>query len=118
MSDLLKAGPNVKILVTSRARLNLQSEHPFPVVGMDCPALTLVDVAQYSAVQLFLSSARRVQPGLELTADDLADVARTAGDATPAPKGKLRARGPASRYSLHVGAEAEAGTVLMQARTV
>lgn len=141
VGDLLKASPGVKILVTSRARLNLQSEHLFSVRGMDCPPpLSFTSFpelggieggrerrrqpsppappptlgegrasslgyeewgasppglghrpvgadapsggiegghwAQYSAVQLFLSSARRVQPGLELTADDLADVAR------------------------------------------
>jgi predicted ATPase/DNA-binding SARP family transcriptional activator len=34
------------------------------------------DAAQYSAVRLFLNSARRAQPGFELTADNLSDVVR------------------------------------------
>lgn len=84
VSDLLKAGPGIKILVTSRARLNLQSEYVFPVVGMDYPPPLISppsgeierELGQYSAVRLFLSSARRAQPDLELTYDDLADVAR------------------------------------------
>jgi len=93
VSDILAAAPGIKILVTSRARLNLQAEHLYPLAGMDCPAFTpgpspenrrgesegaapFENGAQYGAVQLFLWSARRVRPDLELTADDLTHVAR------------------------------------------
>ena len=93
VTDLLKTAPQVKILVTSRARLNVQGEHLFPVAGMSFPdeetakdaALRRVhpepgqraqDVAQYSAVKLFLTSARQTQPGFKLTADNVTDVAR------------------------------------------
>jgi len=93
VTDLLKTAPQVKILVTSRARLNVQGEHLFPVAGMSFPdeetakdaALRRVhpepgrraqDVAQYSAVKLFLTSARQAQPGFKLTADNVTDVAR------------------------------------------
>jgi predicted ATPase/DNA-binding SARP family transcriptional activator len=96
VSDLLEAAPGVRILVTSRARLNLRYEHLFPVTGMDVPPPPEPDgyggrprepvstpskgtqerLAEYSAVRLFLQSARRVRPGLELTDADLADVAR------------------------------------------
>ncbi|MEJ2560466.1 MAG: protein kinase [Anaerolineae bacterium] len=104
VTDILQTAPGVKILDTSRIRLNVQGEHLFPVAGMefpgqekaedagwdaalrrapqpvDQPALTASpgdgqDVAQYSAVKLFLQSARRVQPSFELTIDDILDVA-------------------------------------------
>jgi predicted ATPase/DNA-binding SARP family transcriptional activator len=79
LTDILKAAPGVRILVTSRARLNLQAEQLFPVGGMrfpESPAEAASGVAQYGAVELFLSSARRAQPDLEPTADDLLHVAR------------------------------------------
>jgi predicted ATPase/tRNA A-37 threonylcarbamoyl transferase component Bud32 len=83
VTDILETAPEVKVLATSRARLNLQGEHLFSVAGMDFPDWeTPAAVAQpeeanrYSAVNLFLSSVRRTQPGFEPTADDLADVAR------------------------------------------
>ncbi len=102
VNDILKAASGLKILVTSRTRLNLQSEHLFSVVGMDYPAPTpspenerskSEDVAQYSAVQLFLSGVRRVQPNLELTTDDLADVARICRLAEGMPLAILLAAG-------------------------
>jgi len=116
---VLRTAPEVTILATSRARLNVQGEHLFPITGLDFPALPPgspcedgrgepngavfrqapwpvdqpapaahplwdtsphgpgdgQDVAQYSAVRLFLTSARRVRPGFEPTVDDLTDVA-------------------------------------------
>jgi predicted ATPase/DNA-binding SARP family transcriptional activator len=67
VADVLHAAAGVKVLATSRARLNLQSEHLFPVAGMSLPD---------SAVELFVSSARRVQPYFGLTAKNLTDVTR------------------------------------------
>jgi predicted ATPase/DNA-binding SARP family transcriptional activator len=40
VTEVLKTVSNVKILTTSRAKLNLQGEHLFPIAGMDFPALT------------------------------------------------------------------------------
>jgi predicted ATPase/DNA-binding SARP family transcriptional activator len=89
VTDILKTAPDVKIVITSRTRLNLQGEHLFPVGGMDvpdggptddempdCERPLGKDVARYSAVRLFLQSARRVQPGFEPTGDDLRKVVR------------------------------------------
>jgi predicted ATPase/class 3 adenylate cyclase len=85
VADILKTAPDVRILTTSRARLNVQGEYLCPVAGMDFPAREITedatlrraqDVAQYCAVKLFLTSARRAQPGFELTADNLTDVVR------------------------------------------
>jgi DNA-binding SARP family transcriptional activator/predicted ATPase len=79
VGDILGAAPGVKILVTSRARLKLQAEQLFPVAGMDFPETTtesIDDLRSYAAAELFLQSARRIRPGLELTRDDVADAAR------------------------------------------
>jgi predicted ATPase len=41
VAEVLRAAPQVQILVTSRSRLHVQGEHRFPVSGMDYPDLTL-----------------------------------------------------------------------------
>jgi predicted ATPase len=75
--EILKTAPNVKIVATSRARLKVQGEHLLPVAGMSFPdEETIEDASQYSAVRLFLASARRAQPGFELTTDNLTHVVR------------------------------------------
>lgn len=77
VDEILQTSADVKILVTSRERLNLQQEHLFRVEGMDFPDWeTPEDAAEYSAVKLFLQSARRVQPGFVLKQEDLRYVAR------------------------------------------
>jgi predicted ATPase/uncharacterized protein HemY len=91
MSDILETAPGLKVLATSRARLKVQAEQLFPVPGMyvpeippqtppgtapSAPLCDAQDAAQYSAVKLFLATARRVQPGFELTAGNQADVVR------------------------------------------
>ncbi len=85
VADILAAAPGVQVLVTSRTRLSLQGERLFPIAGMEYPPLTpglsprgrgeSDRVIRYSAVQLFLDTARRVRPGYEPTDDDLAHVA-------------------------------------------
>jgi predicted ATPase/DNA-binding SARP family transcriptional activator len=77
VSDVLKTAPGVKVLVTSRARLNLQGEQLYPLSGMEHPDWeTPEDAAQYSAVELFLLSARRVRPDFALRGDDLTHLTR------------------------------------------
>ncbi|MGD9100534.1 MAG: BTAD domain-containing putative transcriptional regulator [Anaerolineae bacterium] len=104
VTDILKTAPDVSILATSRARLNVQGEQLFPVAGMDVPDEEMLeeatqstrsarDATQYSAVKLFLSSARRVQPDFELTSDNLADVARICRLVQGMPLGILLAAG-------------------------
>ncbi|MCP4589222.1 MAG: hypothetical protein GY842_00620, partial [bacterium] len=94
VTDILKTAPDVKVLATSRARLNVQGEQLFPVAGMNFPAKdTLEQAAQYSAIKLFLGSARRVQPDFELTPANLADVARICRLVQGMPLGILLAAG-------------------------
>jgi predicted ATPase len=75
VTDILQTAPEVKVLVTSRARLNVQDEHLFPVAGMHFPDREGDgDIDRYSAVKLFIQSASRVRASFEPTADDMTDV--------------------------------------------
>jgi predicted ATPase/uncharacterized protein HemY len=66
IAEILRAAPDLKVLTTSRERLNLPGEWTFEVEGMRVPEhASDADFEEYSAVQLFLQSARRVQPGFE-----------------------------------------------------
>ncbi len=75
VTDILQAAPDVKILATSRARLNVGGEHLFPVAGMQFPDRERDgDIGRYSAVKLFIQSASRVRASFEPTADDMTDI--------------------------------------------
>ena len=77
VGDILEAAPNVKIIVTSRERLNLRGETVFNIGGMALTDWENLDTAQdNNAVKLFLQSARRVQPSFDLKADDLPHLAQ------------------------------------------
>ncbi len=77
---LLSAAPGLKVLATSRSKLNVFGEQVFVVGGMDYPALSapapgpLLSRDGGSAVELFLTCARRARPDLALTEQSLADV--------------------------------------------
>jgi predicted ATPase/DNA-binding CsgD family transcriptional regulator len=79
VTDLLSIAPDIRILVTSRARLRLSGEHEHVV-----PPLGLADggeqvsydaVAESPAVQLFVARARAAQEAFALTAENAAAVA-------------------------------------------
>ena len=77
VTDILRAANNVVALSTTRMRLGVPEEHIYQLSGMDFPEWeTPSDALEYSAVKLFMQSARRVRPGFELAADDLKYVAR------------------------------------------
>lgn len=66
LSEILQAAPALKILATSRERLNLQSETSLSVEGMATPDLSNPDdVLNYDAVTLFVQRARKVRPGFD-----------------------------------------------------
>lgn len=63
LADILQRLPNVKILVTSRERLNLYGEWIFDLQGLPVPGTDYTrDLEDYAAITLFLQSARRVKP--------------------------------------------------------
>jgi predicted ATPase/DNA-binding CsgD family transcriptional regulator len=68
LSDILGVAPQVSILATSRERLNLREEWVFEVAGLDYPAAdSLTELESYSAIQLFVTQARRIQADFKLT---------------------------------------------------
>ena len=69
--------PGVKMMVTSRKRLNLRAERRFPVEGLDYPPDGETDVQiRYSAVDLFTERARREIPDYAISDEDYSDVIR------------------------------------------
>lgn len=66
LSEILQGAPQVKLLVTSRERLNLQGEWTFELGGLTVPPQADDGRAVYSALQLFELHARRLRPDLSL----------------------------------------------------
>ena len=72
VTELIKAAPQLKLLVTSRQRLNQDGETLFTLHGMSLPESDILDdVAQYPSIQLFLQIARRSQPDFSLSPQNL-----------------------------------------------
>jgi DNA-binding SARP family transcriptional activator/predicted ATPase len=89
--DLLMRAPNITIIVTSREALNLQGEWLWSLGGLEVPGESVLEgnitgeraaeshaieardiedrLLNYSAVRLFVQSARRVQPQFSLSAE-------------------------------------------------
>jgi predicted ATPase/class 3 adenylate cyclase len=90
---LLEACPKLKVLVTSRIMLHLRAEHLQEVSPLVLPEsnslnrsgelaagetmLDLMALSQYSSIELFVQRAQAVQPGFQLTASNIADIAET-----------------------------------------
>ncbi len=70
VADILQHAPQVKILVTSRERLNLRWEWISDVRGLPYPPEeTNKQAESYSAIQFFVQCATRVQPNFSLPAE-------------------------------------------------
>jgi predicted ATPase/DNA-binding SARP family transcriptional activator/Flp pilus assembly protein TadD len=77
LSDILHSAPHVTMLVTSRERLALRAETILPLEGLPFPSGEAVERAEeFSAVQLFVESAQRVERGFKLTTERRAWVVR------------------------------------------
>jgi predicted ATPase/DNA-binding SARP family transcriptional activator/Tfp pilus assembly protein PilF len=75
LTGILQTAPRVKLLVTSRERLNLRGEWLIPIAGLRLPVEEKKDpVEASSAVQLFLQSARRVRPDFALSRSERSSV--------------------------------------------
>ncbi|MFL5806666.1 MAG: tetratricopeptide repeat protein [Roseiflexaceae bacterium] len=70
-----RQAPGVKLLVTSRERLNLQGEWVVELRGLPLPGEGDAVFEDSSAVALFLQTARRTQSGFALADEDRACVA-------------------------------------------
>jgi predicted ATPase/DNA-binding SARP family transcriptional activator len=77
LAEILANAPGVKLLVTSRERLSVRGEWLFEIQGLRFPEDERTErIESYSAVQLFLQSARRVQSGFSLSEAEKPGVAR------------------------------------------
>ena len=62
VAEVLRHAPRVKLLVTSRERLNLREEWLFDLAGLSVPAGAASGAAQsFAAVRLFMAGARRAR---------------------------------------------------------
>ena len=61
IATLLAEAPHLKLLVTSREALNLSEEWRFDVVGLPVPDVSLGELDDNKAVQLFIDRARHVK---------------------------------------------------------
>ncbi len=83
--EVLQAAPRVKLLVTSRERLHLDSEDIFLVEGMRLPTPQQEAVARsFDAVQLFLQTAQR-QCGSPISDAELPEAVRICRSASGMP---------------------------------
>jgi predicted ATPase len=81
VAEILLAAPDVKVLATSRERLNLTAETIYPLAGLDIPssAADPDTLKESGAVKLFVQSARRAVPGWTAAPEDypfIADICR------------------------------------------
>ena len=76
--ELIDHCPGLKLLVTSRERLNLEHEWVFTIEGLTYPQETtpLEQAESFDAVRLFLQRAKRAQHGFSLTPKTLLPVNR------------------------------------------
>jgi predicted ATPase/DNA-binding SARP family transcriptional activator len=84
--DILQQAPGVKLLITSRVRLPLRWEWLLEITGLDLPQTVLkaattptqpgIEIEKFSAVRLFLQTARRVRLSFALTEANKPFVAR------------------------------------------
>ncbi len=79
--DLLEASPGLKVLVTSRAALNLRGEQQVPLVPLPLPDPCRNDTGapesllSYPSIQLFVERAQSINPTFALTEENAEAVA-------------------------------------------
>jgi predicted ATPase/class 3 adenylate cyclase len=94
VADLLRAAPEIKAIVTSRAVLHVSGEQEYEVPGLPAPPdlsqesgiervargggdrpIDLIALGQYAAVRLFIERAVAVRPGFSVTNENAPAVA-------------------------------------------
>lgn len=71
VARILKAAPGIKVIVTSRAKLNVTGETVFTLPGLVIEWDTAQEAFEASGVHLFLDAAKRADASFALSADDL-----------------------------------------------
>jgi predicted ATPase/class 3 adenylate cyclase len=79
IGELVAAVPRLKVMVSSRAALNLYGEHDFPVPPLGLPdrhrKQTVAVISQYEAVALFIQRARSAKADFEITEENAPAIA-------------------------------------------
>lgn len=75
VTDILAVAPNLKILTTSRERLNLRSETLFHLDGLTYP-IQLQTIVEYDSINLFLQTVRRLRQDFIPEDGDLGHISR------------------------------------------
>jgi predicted ATPase/DNA-binding SARP family transcriptional activator len=80
LTECLAASDKLKIVVTSRESLKLKSEWLYDISGLGYPTvapdLSRDDLESFDAVRLFVNAAKRVQPQLEFSIEDVVTIAQ------------------------------------------
>jgi predicted ATPase/class 3 adenylate cyclase len=71
VTAILQAAPQVKVLVTSRTKLNVTGETAFTLAGLETTWGSPDEAFQASGVLLFIDAATRARPGFMLEPEDL-----------------------------------------------
>jgi len=75
--EILQAAPEVRVLVTSRERLNVSGELVYAIGAMEFPQQhDTGGLLDYDAVELFVQSAHLTDPGFEVHEDNQDDISR------------------------------------------
>ena len=78
--ELLQKTRAVRLLVTSRRRLNIQAEYPWFITGLPLPCLetaamlTPAELLQFAGIALFVERARRAQPDFAINGANQATI--------------------------------------------
>ena len=75
VSSVLIGALNVRVIVTSRSKLNIEGETVMPLAGLDTTWETEEEAYQTSSVELFVDSAKRTDASFTLSDEDLESVA-------------------------------------------
>lgn len=80
VAELLRAAPDIHVLVTSRVALRLSGESEYPVPPLELPRLTplpsVTTLGTNPAVALFVARARAVRPDWSLDAESATPIAQ------------------------------------------
>ena len=78
VKQLLEAGPQLKVLASSREHLNIRGERTYPLAPLAVPLpqqkVTRDTVTQFASVRLFADRAAAARPDFEITDENIAAV--------------------------------------------
>ena len=100
IGDLLAAAPALKVMVTSRERLNIHGEMLYRLQGISYPGEQATELADSDAVALFRYCVERVLPGFQPDTNDLARIAEICRFVEGLPLGILLAASWANAISI------------------